>query len=1090
MEYSYISPIPIKKPCCTCSTGDCTKCACFRSNVNCSLCRSQNCSRKPINIHLKDSQVRSFHAKAENQLDTSPLEANPADTPPTTSTLPSPAPHSPKNEPPINVPSASTSTPIPSTASKGRPPAHCMDIKAADEAQLAKPTGAVFNTNSVPRETSKHFPTILIGDDIISNVQPGDLTRKCTVHKINGKDYNALLRTIERENSYKNYIIVLTHCVENEDITKMANAIFAKNSSARIYMAEPTKLESIKQRHYFMNLCHSLKFRVIPTGKLRNRLTKTQDAGLFYNNSSCLNRKGTVKLLNIAARYVPQWVELLSTRYYYDYDHNMQSFACPPFLCFPPLHLWPPQLQTHKHDSANYTLLRPTPALPFPNPKAANYTHSRPAPLLSTPSPKSADYKHSRSTNTAPNTRHPAHLQRPAQKTRLPRPNKDSDNGSDRHHDATHSSSALGQRFEDEQTHAERFNLHSAQPPLTSLSLMAHHSKLTHPTSKPSFHLNMFHNRTPLDQAAAHHNNIPTSPHHNIPATSQRPHHPHPNSFQTPPLNHHRHLTYSLQSAPPHHPHTNHSKSATLHYLNTNSSHLAPPDHTHTCSLQSAPPNHPPANRFISVLPHFPHNNSFQSEHHHFTNSLHSAPLHHPNTNSSQSALFHHPDLNTFQTKPSQLPLTNTSQSAPNHHHHHHANNSQSTPFYHTYTNSSQSAPIHRPHNNSLQSALSHPPQNNSPQSTPFYQHHRHNNSAQSAPTHHCYSNSNKSSPPNHVQKNSHATGTVSHPAITRTPPIITSGATRVNSNSHFVTPLGEKLEDSNIKLKNTISNPPVISNLVKNERLFSHVLSQARVPTAQVASSHPISPKMGYSQSSTMTGNKNLNFHGYNRNRVLNNLKLQLMPTPTDGHCLIHALSKSLKFQIGYCPEQDIVSLLSAAWIEADRNKDYYSGFIKRNGCDGAYLRYMVEYFYNRNYNQPLGDLVPTMLSNALGLQIDIVQEDGFDNTTIRSIEPHLNNNKLGIKVFIHLKDHHYSALVPMQKFLKSPNINRTPNDLNFCSNKFAALNDAPDTCIYAEDAPGSVPNSQECITSSPLVVHRSNTNRGNSHRSEPKPK
>jgi hypothetical protein len=177
----------------------------------------------------------------------------------------------------------------------------------------------------------------------------------------------------------------------------------------------------------------------------------------------------------------------------------------------------------------------------------------------------------------------------------------------------------------------------------------------------------------------------------------------------------------------------------------------------------------------------------------------------------------------------------------------------------------------------------------------------------------------------------------------------------------------------------------------------------------------------------------------------------------------------------------------LSAAWVEGWKNKDYYMSFIQENGYDDAFLIYMEQYFNNKKYNQPLGDLVPTMLSNALGLQIEIVQEDSSAKTTICSIKPNLNNNQTGIKVYIHLKNRHYSALEPASYFSKPPQTNTTPHDRKFCSNKFTALYDAPDTCIYAEESHDIALNSQDLITSSTEVMDNSNTNSINSHCSVP---
>lgn len=92
----------------------------------------------------------------------------------------------------------------------------------------------------------------------------------------------------------------------------------------------------------------------------------------------------------------------------------------------------------------------------------------------------------------------------------------------------------------------------------------------------------------------------------------------------------------------------------------------------------------------------------------------------------------------------------------------------------------------------------------------------------------------------------------------------------------------------------------------------------------------------------------------------------------------------------------------------------DYYLSFIGVNRCKDAFLTYMEQYFNDRNNNQSLGNLVLTILSKPETLLIDI---DVEDNPQKQEYCPLIHTSL----TFSHLKDRHYSALVPMQKFLKS---------------------------------------------------------------------
>lgn len=146
-------------------------------------------------------------------------------------------------------------------------------------------------------------------------------------------------------------------------------------------MTEHPKRKTMKLRHRLMSLCYVLKNRVILSSKQRNRLTKTHDARLLHPTSPSLKRRGMIKLLNIVARCVPHWAEVLPALCYH-YDHNMQLFPCPPFLCFPLLHHRPPLPPTFDDKSANYVPLRLTP-LQDTRPQVSQLK-----PLTASPSPQ------------------------------------------------------------------------------------------------------------------------------------------------------------------------------------------------------------------------------------------------------------------------------------------------------------------------------------------------------------------------------------------------------------------------------------------------------------------------------------------------------------------------------------------------------------------------------------------------------------------------------------------------------------------------------------------------------------------------------
>ena len=147
--------------------------------------------------------------------------------------------------------------------------------------------------------------------------------------------------------------------------------------------------------------------------------------------------------------------------------------------------------------------------------------------------------------------------------------------------------------------------------------------------------------------------------------------------------------------------------------------------------------------------------------------------------------------------------------------------------------------------------------------------------------------------------------------------------------------------------------------------------------------------------------------------------------------------------------------------------------------------MTHMENYFTHKLYNHDLGDLMPTVLSNALGLKINIIEELNSGNVRETYIKPEkrTNHNETGHVIFIHLKDSHYSALVPLKYLSKWHRMDGVPNLTKFCSNKFAVLHDAPDTCIYTESAFDSGLETQNIPLGRRMVEDKCATIRNNIH-------
>lgn len=226
---------------------------------------------------------------------------------------------------------------------------------------------------------------------------------------------------------------------------------------------------------------------------------------------------------------------------------------------------------------------------------------------------------------------------------------------------------------------------------------------------------------------------------------------------------------------------------------------------------------------------------------------------------------------------------------------------------------------------------------------------------------------------------------------------------------------------------------------------------------------------------------------HGQDKiSTVLSDLKLQLKETPRDGHCLLHSVIGSWKGQIDYRSNLHIGALIIKAEKELHVNMHNYIAYLALNKDDeDIIMTYKEKYFTHKIYDHDLGDLIPTILSNALNLEINIIEDFNIGNARKTSIKPEqrVNRNEARHAIFIHLKNEHYSALVPRKQLFKTHQINGGPDNLNFRTNKFIALYDAPDTCIYTEDASDHSPRSQTTTASNMKAEDRSAINRNIIH-------
>jgi len=157
----------------------------------------------------------------------------------------------------------------------------------------------------------------------------------------------------------------------------------------------------------------------------------------------------------------------------------------------------------------------------------------------------------------------------------------------------------------------------------------------------------------------------------------------------------------------------------------------------------------------------------------------------------------------------------------------------------------------------------------------------------------------------------------------------------------------------------------------------------------------------------------------------ALKRMDLERVSTPGDGHCLLHAVGRSWKEQIGgsECPNYNLLKhcLLS----QEEEHPDYYLDFVKKHPDRRAKFHHDVtNYVHNKIFDNSTGDFIPLMITNALKINIIIINENEDSEVLILPFLPsyHCQIDK---SVIIHRKNDHFSALRPMY----TRNVNHSSN-------------------------------------------------------------
>ena len=99
----------------------------------------------------------------------------------------------------------------------------------------------------------------------------------------------------------------------------------------------------------------------------------------------------------------------------------------------------------------------------------------------------------------------------------------------------------------------------------------------------------------------------------------------------------------------------------------------------------------------------------------------------------------------------------------------------------------------------------------------------------------------------------------------------------------------------------------------------------------------------------------------------------LRILPSPMDGHCLLHSVCSSWQSQLSQFKTIDLESIKSDIFIETVTNGENYLPVM----CNSfSLLKGLRSYLLDRHYNSDFGDVVPFAIANALRIKLNIINQ------------------------------------------------------------------------------------------------------------------
>ena len=142
---------------------------------------------------------------------------------------------------------------------------------------------------------------------------------------------------------------------------------------------------------------------------------------------------------------------------------------------------------------------------------------------------------------------------------------------------------------------------------------------------------------------------------------------------------------------------------------------------------------------------------------------------------------------------------------------------------------------------------------------------------------------------------------------------------------------------------------------------------------------------------------------------RYLNTKSWIISPSAGDGHCLLYSVCASMG---GQALQQhiDYSELKSLVFIETITNVESYASFLIPSSSRGV-IKGLQNYLLRKHYNHAFGDIIPLIVSNALNVDIGILNElqnSTFQEISVKSTKDGERNGNL----YIHRKGDHFNGI------------------------------------------------------------------------------